>query len=217
MDPSHRRSRPHPRVHLRPQPRRGRAGPLAGGLCGRGGQRWLRRLRPSGPGQAALLGAPPAHRPQAAGGLSRRRGAARVGRRPQDALWARLCRRPAGRPDRPAAGRRRPRRGAPDAPVDTLLSHPGRASGPRPGHLAAYPRGRTLHLRAHPRRGGHQQSGRARLPPFVIARKISGGSRSPLGSAIRCDLASVFLTWTARRLNPLSACLAALQAPLPQL
>ena len=27
------------------------------------------------------------------------------------------------------------------------------------------------------------------LRPFVIGRKISGGSRSPQGSAIRCDLA----------------------------
>ena len=53
--------------------------------------------------------------------------------------------------------------------------------------------------------------------PFVIGRKISGGSRSPLGSAIRCDLATVFHTWTARGLNPFAACLAALQSPLPQL
>lgn len=55
------------------------------------------------------------------------------------------------------------------------------------------------------------------LRPFVIGRKISGGSRSPQGSAIRCDLASVFLTWTARGLNPLTACLAALQTPAPVL
>ena len=55
------------------------------------------------------------------------------------------------------------------------------------------------------------------IRPFVISRKISGGSRSPQGSAIRCDLASVFLTWTARGLNPLTTCLAALQTPTPQL
>ena len=64
--------------------------------------------------------------------------------------------------------------------------------------------------------GTHNQAERA-LRPFVIGRKISGGSRSPQGSAMRCDLASVFLTWTARGLNPLTACLAALQAPCPQL
>lgn len=53
--------------------------------------------------------------------------------------------------------------------------------------------------------------------PLVIARKISGGSRSAAGSAIRCDLASLFHTWTARGLNPLTACLAALQTPFPHL
>ncbi len=52
--------------------------------------------------------------------------------------------------------------------------------------------------------------------PQVIARKISGGSRSPAGSAIRCDLATVFHTWTARNLNSFAACLETLQTPLPQ-
>lgn len=55
------------------------------------------------------------------------------------------------------------------------------------------------------------------LRPFVIGRKVSGGSRSPAGSVIRCDLATVFHTWAARGCDPLGACLAALQAPLPQL
>jgi hypothetical protein len=49
--------------------------------------------------------------------------------------------------------------------------------------------------------------------PQVIARKISGGSRSAAGSAIRCDLATVFFTWVARGLNPFTACLQALQTP----
>jgi hypothetical protein len=49
--------------------------------------------------------------------------------------------------------------------------------------------------------------------PQVIARKISGGSRSDAGSAIRCDLATVFATWVARGLNPFIACLEALQTP----
>jgi hypothetical protein len=52
--------------------------------------------------------------------------------------------------------------------------------------------------------------------PLVIARKISGGSRSDAGSAIRCDLATAFHTWAARGLNPFAACVAALQTPLPQ-
>jgi transposase len=48
--------------------------------------------------------------------------------------------------------------------------------------------------------------------PQVIARKISGGTRSADGSAIRCDLATVFHTWAARGLNPFTACVDALQA-----
>lgn len=55
------------------------------------------------------------------------------------------------------------------------------------------------------------------IRPFVIARKISGGTRSPTGSQIRCDLATIFQTWTARGLNPFTACVSALQTPLPQL
>jgi transposase len=53
------------------------------------------------------------------------------------------------------------------------------------------------------------------IRPFVIARKISGGTRSTTGSTIRCDLATVFHTWAARGLNPFAACLAALHTPLP--
>jgi transposase len=53
--------------------------------------------------------------------------------------------------------------------------------------------------------------------PQVITRKISGGSRSAAGSAIRCDLATVFQTWAARGLNPFTACLDALQTPCPQI
>jgi hypothetical protein len=52
--------------------------------------------------------------------------------------------------------------------------------------------------------------------PQVIARKISGGSRSDIGSVIRCDLATSFHTWTARDLNPFAACTEALQIALPQ-
>ncbi|MGH8921148.1 MAG: IS66 family transposase [Actinomycetes bacterium] len=51
--------------------------------------------------------------------------------------------------------------------------------------------------------------------PQVITRKISGGSRSAAGSAIRCDLATLFQTWAARGLNPFAACLDALQTPFP--
>ena len=46
--------------------------------------------------------------------------------------------------------------------------------------------------------------------PLVIARKISGGSRSPNGSATRMALFSCFGTWAAQGLNPFLQCLALL-------
>lgn len=55
------------------------------------------------------------------------------------------------------------------------------------------------------------------IRPQVTARKISGGTRSTVGSAVRCDLATVFYTFKARGLNPLTACIAALQPTFPQL
>lgn len=44
------------------------------------------------------------------------------------------------------------------------------------------------------------------LRPLVVQRKISGGSRSQAGSATRMQLASLFETWQARKLNPLLEC-----------
>lgn len=44
--------------------------------------------------------------------------------------------------------------------------------------------------------------------PLVIARKISGGSRSPTGSSTRMALFSCFGTWAALGLNPFVQCLA---------
>ena len=54
--------------------------------------------------------------------------------------------------------------------------------------------------------------------PLVVARKISGGSRSPQGSETRMGLASLFGTWIAHSLNPFHQCVAALsqQHPLGQ-
>lgn len=45
------------------------------------------------------------------------------------------------------------------------------------------------------------------LRPLVVARKISGGSRSSQGSRTRMTLASLFATWQVRGLNPLQQCL----------
>nr|MBC7244665.1 transposase [Chloroflexota bacterium]MBC7245348.1 transposase [Chloroflexota bacterium]MBC7245458.1 transposase [Chloroflexota bacterium]MBC7245690.1 transposase [Chloroflexota bacterium]MBC7245772.1 transposase [Chloroflexota bacterium] len=44
------------------------------------------------------------------------------------------------------------------------------------------------------------------LRPLVVARKISGGTRSSRGSRITLALASLFETWKARGLNPLTQC-----------
>lgn len=44
------------------------------------------------------------------------------------------------------------------------------------------------------------------LRPLVTIRKISGGTRSPLGTATRMTLASIFGTARVRGLNPLLAC-----------
>ncbi|HEU4792832.1 MAG TPA: IS66 family transposase, partial [Nitrolancea sp.] len=51
------------------------------------------------------------------------------------------------------------------------------------------------------------------LRPLVVARKISGGTRSPQGSRVRMALASLFGTWQAQGRNPLDACHQLLHAP----
>jgi transposase len=56
----------------------------------------------------------------------------------------------------------------------------------------------------------HNNLAERSVRPLVIARKISGGTRSPKGSATRMGLASLFGTWIAQTLNPFHQCLAAL-------
>ncbi len=56
----------------------------------------------------------------------------------------------------------------------------------------------------------HNNLAERSVRPLVIARKISGGSRSPKGSQTRMGLASLFGTWMAQELNPFHQCLAAL-------
>ena len=50
------------------------------------------------------------------------------------------------------------------------------------------------------------------LRPSVIARKISGGSRTAAGSETRSILASLIGTWKVRNLNPLAECIRMLAA-----
>lgn len=59
----------------------------------------------------------------------------------------------------------------------------------------------------------HNNLAERSVRPVVVARKISGGSRSPKGSATRMGLASLFGTWMAQRLNPFRQCLALLSSP----
>ncbi len=51
------------------------------------------------------------------------------------------------------------------------------------------------------------------LRPLVVSRKISGGTRSTQGTETKMTLASIFGTWRAQGLNPLSACQQLLASP----
>jgi transposase len=56
----------------------------------------------------------------------------------------------------------------------------------------------------------HNNLAERSVRPLVVARKISGGTRSPRGSETRLGLASLFGTWMAQKLNPFHQCLALL-------
>ena len=51
------------------------------------------------------------------------------------------------------------------------------------------------------------------LRPVVISRKISGGTRSVRGTDTKMTLASIFGTWQAQGLNPLTTCRQMLTSP----
>ena len=59
----------------------------------------------------------------------------------------------------------------------------------------------------------HNNLAERSVRPLVVARKISGGTRSPKGSQTRMALASLFGTWMAQHLNPFQQCLAFLTSP----
>jgi transposase len=62
----------------------------------------------------------------------------------------------------------------------------------------------------------HNNLAERSIRPLVVARKISGGTRSPKGSQTRMGLASLFGTWMAQKLNPFHQCLATLKSSLGQ-
>lgn len=66
---------------------------------------------------------------------------------------------------------------------------------------------------AQPEVPAHNNLAERSVRPLVIARKISGGSRSPKGSDTRMELFSLFGTWAAQGLNPFFQCLAELSLP----
>ena len=51
------------------------------------------------------------------------------------------------------------------------------------------------------------------LRHLVVSRKVSGGTRSPQGTETKMTLASVFGTWRAQGLNPLTTCRQLLASP----
>ena len=61
----------------------------------------------------------------------------------------------------------------------------------------------------------HNNLAERSVRPLVVARKISGGSRSPKGSDTPMGLASLFGTWMAQHLNPFHQCLALLTSKSP--
>lgn len=61
----------------------------------------------------------------------------------------------------------------------------------------------------------HNHLAERSVRPLGIARKISGGSRSPKGSATRMGLARLFGTWMAQGLHPFHQCLALLTQSNP--
>jgi transposase len=61
----------------------------------------------------------------------------------------------------------------------------------------------------------HNNLAERSVRPLVIARKISGGTRSPNGSETRMALFSLFGSWAAQGLNPFFQCLAVLAQPNP--
>ena len=53
------------------------------------------------------------------------------------------------------------------------------------------------------------------IRPLAVARKISGGTRSGDGSRTRMVLQTLFSSWVGQGHDPLTACLAMLQAKTP--
>ena len=66
---------------------------------------------------------------------------------------------------------------------------------------------------SHPEAPPDNNAAERSLRPLVISRKISGGTRSGRGTGAKMALASIFGTWRAQGLNPLTSCRQLLASP----
>jgi transposase len=100
------------------------------------------------------------------------------------------------------------------------LRHSGRANKGHPCHALCHRllrhQGELFQFVRVPGLAADNNLAERSLRPRVIARKISGGTRSAAGTQTRCGLDSLFATWQARDLNPFAECLALLHSRLPQ-
>lgn len=91
--------------------------------------------------------------------------------------------------------------------------HPCRALAWRLWHF----QGELLTCVRHPEVPPDNNAAERALRPLVIARKISGGTRSPRGSHTRMALTTLAATWRASGLHSLTEFRRLLQTPLPQI
>ena len=83
-------------------------------------------------------------------------------------------------------------------------------------HLKSLPRtgyGELFVFVAEPEVPPDNNAAQRSLRPLVISRKISGGTRSNQGTDAKMTLSSLFGTWRAQGLNPLTACRQLLTSP----
>jgi transposase len=101
------------------------------------------------------------------------------------------------------------------------LAHAGAANKAHPchalGHRLLRHQGELFQFVRVPGLSADNNAAERMLRPLVITRKISGGSRTPAGTATRMALSTLFGTWKARGLNTFHACLSLLHSALPQI
>jgi hypothetical protein len=101
------------------------------------------------------------------------------------------------------------------------LAHAGAANKAHPCHALCHRllrhQGELFQFVRVPGLSADNNAAERMLRPLVITRKISGGSRTPSGTATRMALSTLFGTWKARGLNTFHACLSLLHSALPRI